>query len=333
MSASYPASVKGFTPLVDGINYPQAADVNQAYDEITAVEQALITDGLAHDLDPDATANGRDLGSTTKQWDQIHGKLLNLADASELTVATGAITVTQSYHKVDTEADAASDDLDTITAGSGLGAGAVVVLRAENVARVVTVKDATGNILLGGDLALSATDRTLTLIYDGTNWREIARSGASATPVAFPATQAASADANTLDDYEEGTFTPGLSFGGGTTGLTYTTQTGHYAKIGKNIFWTAFITISAVGSSTGAAKMTGLPVADGDSVGRAVTVGAYAAFTGLTGGLGANHDSGATTVSLSQRGSSHSTGTTNVTHAVFTATSSLSLSGWYRAAD
>lgn len=101
---------------------------------------------------------------------------LRFVDATELTIASDAITVTQNYHRVDTEADAAADNLATITAGASVAAGFVLVLRAENVARVVTVKDGTGNILLGGDCVLSATDRTLTLIYDGTNWRELSRS-------------------------------------------------------------------------------------------------------------------------------------------------------------
>lgn len=77
--------------------------------------------------------------------------------------------------------------------------------------------------------------------------------------IVFPATQSASSDANTLDDYEEGTFTPGISFGGGTTGITYTTQTGTYTKIGNRVFVDLIITLSSNGSSTGAALITGLP--------------------------------------------------------------------------
>jgi hypothetical protein len=52
--------------------------------------------------------------------------------------------------------------------------------------------------------------------------------------IAFPSTQSASTDANTLDDYEEGTFTPTISYTGGTTGTqTYTNQKAKYVKIGK----------------------------------------------------------------------------------------------------
>jgi hypothetical protein len=51
--------------------------------------------------------------------------------------------------------------------------------------------------------------------------------------ITFPATQSASSDANTLDDYEEGTFTPTII---GTTSAgtgTYSNQTGSYIKVGQ----------------------------------------------------------------------------------------------------
>lgn len=76
--------------------------------------------------------------------------------------------------------------------------------------------------------------------------------------VQFPATQNASSDVNTLDDYEEGTLTPGISFGGGTTGITYTTRTGSYTKIGNRVFVNGYILLSSKGSATGSARITGL---------------------------------------------------------------------------
>ena len=77
--------------------------------------------------------------------------------------------------------------------------------------------------------------------------------------IAFPATEAASAGANTLDDYEEGTFTPGLTFGGGSTGMTFGSQVGSYTKIGNMVTFTLRVTLTAKGSSTGAAVITALP--------------------------------------------------------------------------
>jgi hypothetical protein len=76
--------------------------------------------------------------------------------------------------------------------------------------------------------------------------------------VGFPATQVASSDANTLDDYEEGTFTPIIS-GASTAGTgTYTTQVGRYTKIGRlvtfqlRVAWTAH-------TGTGGVLVGGLP--------------------------------------------------------------------------
>lgn len=64
--------------------------------------------------------------------------------------------------------------------------------------------------------------------------------------VVFPAIQNASAGANTLDDYEEGTWTPGLEGTGGGGGLTtYSTRVGFYIKIGKIIIATYDMTLTA----------------------------------------------------------------------------------------
>lgn len=93
--------------------------------------------------------------------------------SAELTIASGVITVTGGYHDVDTEADAASDDLDTISGGVD---GAILILRANNDARTVVVKDGTGNIQCGGDRTLDNTQDTVTLLFSSTlsAWLEIA---------------------------------------------------------------------------------------------------------------------------------------------------------------
>lgn len=56
-----------------------------------------------------------------------------------------------------------------------------------------------------------------------------------------------------------GAWTPALSFGGGTTGITYTTQAGAYLRVGNWVFISGYIVLSNKGSSTGAALVTGLP--------------------------------------------------------------------------
>lgn len=71
--------------------------------------------------------------------------------------------------------------------------------------------------------------------------------------IAFPAVQAPSAGVNTLDDYEEGSWTPSI---GGTA--TYTTQTGSYIKIGKLVTVTCNLVINAIGTGS-VNTITGLP--------------------------------------------------------------------------
>jgi hypothetical protein len=75
----------------------------------------------------------------------------------------------------------------------------------------------------------------------------------------FPATAVPSADVNTLDDYEEGTFTPVLSFGGASVGITYGAQLGVYTKIGRVVHYSIYVTLTSKGSSTGTAAVGGLP--------------------------------------------------------------------------
>ena len=72
--------------------------------------------------------------------------------------------------------------------------------------------------------------------------------------ITFPATQSASTDANTLDDYEEGTWTPSLKFGGASVGMAGTFE-GYYTKIGRLVSGQGRMILSAKGSSTGAATL------------------------------------------------------------------------------
>lgn len=66
--------------------------------------------------------------------------------------------------------------------------------------------------------------------------------------------------AHTLDDYEEGTWTPAVEGSGGSAGsIAYSTQTGTYTKIGRIVFLKARIILTNKGSWTGNASITGLP--------------------------------------------------------------------------
>lgn len=81
---------------------------------------------------------------------------------------------------------------------------------------------------------------------------------ASGAGISFPATASASSDANTLDDYEEGTFTP--TVGGATTAgvTTYNAQTGIYTKIGRQVTVVIYVDWSAM-TGTGSLVLSSLP--------------------------------------------------------------------------
>lgn len=86
-------------------------------------------------------------------------------------------------------------------------------------------------------------------------------SAAAAGQIKFPASQNASADANTLDDYEEGTWTPTVTADGGSSGQTYADQIGRYIKIGRMVYAGFTVTLSAKGTLTGNVQIGGLPFA------------------------------------------------------------------------
>jgi hypothetical protein len=78
--------------------------------------------------------------------------------------------------------------------------------------------------------------------------------------IQFPATRVASANANTLDDYEEGTFTPRIDGATQAGTGTYSVQSGTYITIGALTFVRGILTWSAH-TGTGAMRLAGLPVA------------------------------------------------------------------------
>jgi hypothetical protein len=74
----------------------------------------------------------------------------------------------------------------------------------------------------------------------------------SGSGITFPATQSASTNANTLDDYEEGTFTPNQ--GSGLTVVGSFSSTGRYIKIGRLVY----VEGTLVGSGSIASSAAGI---------------------------------------------------------------------------
>lgn len=78
----------------------------------------------------------------------------------------------------------------------------------------------------------------------------------------FPSSQNATTDANTLDDYEEGTFTPVLSRDVTAPSITYGSRSGKYTKIGNLVtVQIAIHNISVSSAGAGSNILTGLPFA------------------------------------------------------------------------
>jgi hypothetical protein len=94
----------------------------------------------------------------------------------------------------------------------------------------------------------------------------------SGAGITFPATANLSSNANTLDDYEEGTWTP-VAYGTSTAG-TFTagaSNLGTYTKIGNMVTGRFVMGLTSKGSSTGDARILGLPFTLGSALGVAVT--------------------------------------------------------------
>jgi hypothetical protein len=66
---------------------------------------------------------------------------------------------------------------------------------------------------------------------------------------------------NTLNDYEEGTFTPDIRIGGSASGISHSSQIGQYTKIGRMVTLTGRAALSSKGSGSGAVTIGGMPFA------------------------------------------------------------------------
>ena len=109
----------------------------------------------------------------------------------------------------------------------------------------------------------STVDITATTTVSGTLKGSATISVGNATPsasgagITFPATQSASSNANTLDDYEEGTWTPAQ--GGGLTVAGTFVSSGTYTKIGRQLFISGQMSAASIAVAAGGIISTNLP--------------------------------------------------------------------------
>lgn len=109
-----------------------------------------------------------------------------------------------------------------------------------------------------------------------------ATAAASGAGVTFPATASSSTDPNTLDDYEEGTWTPTVTSTSGTI-TTLGTVLGFYTKIGQQVTVWASAQVINNGTGAGSLRFLNLPFAPAvNATGAAGYIGAgYNTSSGL----------------------------------------------------
>lgn len=218
------------------------------------------------------------------------------------------------------------------TDGSSAGQVPGLVLRKRTSGTSETIGPSDGAGGFRGLLGYGATDYWYLRIGDTTT--DDIQFNANGIPlfggqIAFPATQNPSANANTLDDYEEAAWTPAFDFGGGTTGMTFGTRAGRYVKIGQVVIAQFDCLLSAKGSSTGVARVTGLPFTSlNDGQIGSLNIAFFSGMTGLTGAMMGYVNLNGTTAQLGQWSA---TTFANLTDTSFTNTSRIVGTAIYRA--
>jgi len=177
----------------------------------------------------------------------LNGVLLGSADytatnGTTVVLATGAAAgnlVTVESFQISSVANAISNSAGAINLAGTLISG---VLPVANGGTGVTTSTGTGSVVLSAAPTLTGQATIPTINLTGGQ-------------IAFPATQAASSNANTLDDYEEGTWTP---VDGSGAGLTFSVSGANYVKVGTLVFINAYFSYPG-NSNAGSAVLGGLP--------------------------------------------------------------------------
>jgi len=169
------------------------------------------------------------------------------------------------------------EDKDSIATGNGSN-GAIGIIQdgpvffSSNIRGTGTYRAMVFNTGGSESLRLSATSKAVILAGGSTS--------ANGTGITFPATQSASSDPNTLDDYEEGTWTPTYGAQGSNPTVTYNIQAGRYIKIGKLVWFSINLSTNSFSGGSGAIVIDGWPFTlDSDTLAKRVS---FATETGAT---------------------------------------------------
>lgn len=139
------------------------------------------------------------------------------------------------------------------------------------------------------------------------------------------------ANQQTLDWYEEASFTPGITFGGAAVGVTYGSQVGRYTRIGERVFFNLQIVLTSKGSSTGTIAITGLPYTSNSNNVSPCSIRLNAVTAGLADVM-LYGMVGSSTSSVQLAKSDGSTSLTVLTDADIAGTANIYISGHYEVA-
>jgi len=146
-----------------------------------------------------------------------------------------------------------------------LGTGVATFLgtpSSANLASAVTNETGTGNLVFATQPVF-----TNTVGIGG------ATASTSGSGITFPATQSKSTNVNTLDDYEEGTFTPVLEGQISNPTVSYISQIATYNKIGRLVTFEILVRANRTAGGSGRIRIAGLPFTCAEVYGYAATVG------------------------------------------------------------
>ena len=132
-----------------------------------------------------------------------------------------------------------------------------------------------------------------------------------------------------LPVYETGTWTPTVTFGGGSTGITYSAQEGNYTRIGNLCHFTCVIALTNKGSDTGSAVVEGIPFTSINTSGSTQSIGAILStgMSSLSSTPSAIAGDNAANIQLYDSGA---TGFSFLDDTNFTNTSAIRFSGTYQ---
>lgn len=207
-------------------------------------------------------------GENSNTWgSRFNSNTMDMIDAAIGGMASYTLSGAKTLTSNNGAADEARMMFQNITGGTG---GTVTI---PNVEKTYLVRNASsGDVIFttgSGTTATVAAGSVVNVICAGGNlvYKGI---GTADSPsfvaltltggqITFPATAVPSADVNTLDDYEEGTWTPGLTINSSAAGITFSTATGVYTKIGRQVRVSGVLQLTAKGASVGNVAITGLP--------------------------------------------------------------------------